>query len=222
MSVFSTMNFIDNLRKAINGYHMINNCPIKESVWESILCQVLKKVGINYEYTIGSHTPGQDITIDDDNILSCKTCKETKKDLNISSYRLTKCKTIDDFVHEIDNVRANFTHYIILSRSENKTNITYNLYLIPSERIKAIDHKWETKYKKNKEISLWKTDNKNGVQMSITPSMSNQLWVKLDKSQFVNNKICTIEIKTNNNILDYCSLFDKLSVSVPVPASASA
>lgn len=213
MSVFSTSCFIDNLRKAINGYHMINNCPIKESVWESILCQVFDKMNIEFKYKSGSHTPGQDITIDDDNILSCKTCKETKHELNISSYRLTKCKTIDDFVHEIDTVRANFTHYAVLSRNESETNITYSLYLIPAEKIKAKYHEWETKYKKNKEISLWKTNQNNRVQMSISPSMSNQLWIKLDKLQFANHKICTIEIETNNNILDYCSLFDKLSVS---------
>ncbi len=214
MSSLKSSLFVDTLSKTIHGYHMINKNPIKESVWESILCQVFDRLVMDYNHKNGSHTSGQDIIIDDKTILSCKTCKETKNCMNISSYRLTKCKTIDEFIHEIDIVRANFTHYIILSRNENDKALSYNVYLIPSETIKAGMHEWDIKYKSNKDISVYKTNTVDGVQMTITPSMSNQLWIKLEKQHFKTYIIATIEIKNKDTIHDYCSLFDKLSISV--------
>ena len=109
--------FEEYVRKTVLGYHLINDAPIKEAVWETILCCALDKSKCTYEYKPGSHCSGQDIIVKTDADafgISCKSCKETRTSLVLSSYRLTTCKTIDDFVKQIDVVRANFKYYAII------------------------------------------------------------------------------------------------------------
>jgi hypothetical protein len=218
--------FAQYVRKTVLGYHLINDAPIKEAVWETILCSALDKSKCMYDYKAGSHCSGQDIVLKSDTAdvvntlaISCKSCKETAKSLVLSSYRLTTCKSVDDFVNEIDNVRANFQYYGVISRVEKDTTITYNIYLIPAKLIKASEKVWNVKYKRttktsqeNAAISQWDTVPVNGVQLSIKAAMSNQLWITLDKEQFAQYCVCENIVVKNKKIIDYCSLFDKLSL----------
>ena len=161
---------------------------------------------VNYVYDNGSHQSGKDLTINNINI-SSKSCKETKKYLNISSYRLTTCSTITEFVEEIDIKRNNYDYYMIISRYEDKL---YNIYVIPAILIKASDKNWNIKYKRNNknEISCWNTEEKNGISLSIKKSMSNQLWINIDKNYY--NNFCIMKnIKiSHNKILNYCDLYN--------------
>jgi hypothetical protein len=195
-----TTDFKQVLEKTIKGYHVVNECPIKEATWEAILCQVLTKLGNIYSYKNGSHQSGSDISFEGKYGLSCKSCKETKDKLVLSSYRMTCCKTIEEFIEEIDVKRANFEYYGILSRIEDtkKNMITYNCYIIPSNKIKASNNDWTTKNRKNTtEITEWKTDEKDGVSFSIKKAMSNQLWITVDKKVFQEHCVCS-NIQVNN------------------------
>ena len=210
-----TTEFQKVLEKTIKGYHVVNECPIKEATWEAILCQVLTKLGKKYTYKSGSHQPGKDIAFEGKNGLSCKSCKETKDKLVLSSYRMTGCKTVEECIEEIDIKRANFEYYVVLSRIENsKQNmITYNCYVIPSSKIKASNNNWTTKTDKNtSELSGWESDEKDGVSFSIRKSMSNQLWINVDKKAFHEHCVCSNIQVNNKNEIDYCSLFEMLSV----------
>jgi hypothetical protein len=201
---------------------MINDAPIKEAVWETILCCALDKAQCAYDYKSGSHCSGQDIMIKSATNeafgVSCKSCKETRTSLVLSSYRLTTCKTIEDFTKEIDIVRANFRYYAIIGRVEHSDSVSYNIYMIPAELIKAANKEWVVKYKRNKQgddhnnISQWDTISQDGVQMSIKAAMSNQLWITLSKEHFAQYCVCKDIVVKNKKIIDYCGLFDKLSL----------
>ena len=56
-----TSEFKNFLVKTITGYHLVNEAPIKESVWESILSSSLEKAGIQHEWKQGGHESGKDI-----------------------------------------------------------------------------------------------------------------------------------------------------------------
>jgi hypothetical protein len=208
------------ITKTILGYHLINDTPIKEAVWETILCCALNKANYNYDYKQGSHCSGRDIVVklnDVDIGISCKSCKETRTSLVLSSYRLTTCKKVEDFVNEIDIKRANFDYYSIISRYDGDETTIYSIYLIPAEIIKSVDKEWIVKYKKNTKgndnvISQWETIQKNGLQLSVKASMSNQLWITLNKQNFKKYCLCDNIVVKNKKVIDYCVLFDKLSL----------
>jgi hypothetical protein len=225
MAFYEGNSFNHSLEKTLKGYHLVSDEPIKEAVWESILASALKRSDKNITWNSGSHESGKDIVVHvqdgEDAAISCKSCKWTKpqKDsLLISSYRMTKCNTVEEFVHEIDTVRCNFQYYGVLYRIEKKGTLLYSVYFIPSNAIKAEHLQWsETKSKKG-----WTTSVVNGVHMSVSKSMSNQLWIKLSKSMF--EQYCVLkdfEIKRNKKV-DYASLFDMFdTLSLVKPPSVS-
>ena len=84
-------------------------------------------------------------------------------------------------INFIDNDGKNFDKYFVLARNESSEQINYYFYVIPANIFSATNMKWvETKNKNNK-ISGWNTvDNKN-VKLKIHKSMSNQLWIEINK-----------------------------------------
>lgn len=213
----------ETFNKCVSGYHLCNIQPINEKKWEEINYTILSKLDIKISYmSNGNHSSGKDIECSIGN-LSNKTTKFTKDYINISSYRLTSvCNikdngNIEDILKEI-NKRNNFDYYSILARNESNNNIEYVWYMIPKEYcyLNVNNFVWEPKYgktgkNKNKQIG-WKTNKINGNHMSITYSLSSQLWIGLN--------ICEIEeyivakVKISNKIkYDYIELFNKLTLT---------
>jgi hypothetical protein len=108
----------------------------------------------------------------------------------ISSYRLTTvCSdkdpgTEEQIVAEI-NRRKNFQYYSIINRLKSGDGMIYEWYLIPSDYA-AFDpstYIWSPKIGKNgknkDEIVGWKTNTVAGSSMSVTFSMSSQLWLDI-------------------------------------------
>jgi hypothetical protein len=219
--IFSN-SFKHELQKTIKGFHLVNKVPIKESVWENILSQALSRCMCQHQWMVGDHTSGKDIIIGDQGI-SCKTTKLQRKKFVVSSYRMTKCKSTDEFVNEIDNVRNNFKYYLILARTEKKhkehhtRSITYALYAIPSRRVCAQSKTWSTHVdSKTEKVKKWTSDENNGYKMQINSSMSNQLWMEFERMHF--DKYCvfddlSIDIQNATTQLDYASLFEQFSIS---------
>lgn len=150
--------------------------------------------------------------------LSCKSCKETRTHLNVSSYRMTTCNTTQDFIQCIDTERANFAYYSVIARLETDKTITYSVYFIPATLVKASDLQWTEKYSKKHVVTGWITAELNGVQMSVTKSMSNQLWIKLQKEKFKGYRLIDNLVVKKEKQIDYASLFDKLSLADDVDA----
>ena len=201
--------------KTVQGYHMVNDMPIKEATWESVLHCALSGVGCEHEWKNGGHQSGWDIKVGTIGI-SCKSCKKEKDNLKISSYRMTTCSTIQEFITEIDETRANFEYYSVLARTETTDDITYSAYMIPSNVIKAKNHEWQEHRKKDK-VTRWTSNIVDGVKMSISTSMSNQLWI--DVREACIKEYCVLyNVKVSKRKhMDYITLFDKLSC-VPDPS----
>ena len=181
----------------VKGYHMLNTDPIKEAVWESINSLVFKYSGIQVvTQACGSHSPGCDIETDKGKF-SNKSAKYEGKEsaFSISSYRLTSVTnaenpgTLEDIFLEI-NKRKNFDYYSVILREENGIGgFKYDWYLIPSDYgpFNPLNFNWvPTIGKRGKNAGKqvgWNTDTSLNGSMSITFSMSSQLWIHLNVTE---------------------------------------
>lgn len=208
-------------KRCIRGYHLINLDPIKEAVWESINSQVLMHSGGTiYEKSSGSHSPGSDISSSIGNFSNKSVKYESAKHdhFNISSYRLTTVCSADspgnisEIIAEI-NKRKNFQYYSIIARDESPDNIYYDWFILPADH-PALDpesYTWEPmmgKRGKKKDIQVgWNTNVVNGSSMSISFSMSSQLWISVTitdemKDQYI---VATTQVK-KQIMMDYVAL----------------
>jgi len=216
-----------NFVKCVKGYHLINDDPIKEAPWEQINAIVIEASGYSViSQSNGSHKSGKDLSCS----LGCFSNKSTKykndnNSFTISSYRLTTVCTdkthgnIDDIITEINN-RKNFTYYSIIVREESNTEILYDWYLIPSNfpALNPSCYTWYPKIGKrgkNKSSETgWETEPLNGSSMSITFSMSSQLWIDLHITEEMKKFIigsCRVNIGRKYN---YIQLYENNCPSV--------
>lgn len=108
----------------------------------------------------------------------------------MSSYRLTSVTsagshgTAEEIIAEIQK-RKNFHYYSMIIRKEEK-EINYDWYLIPADHpsLDPAAYQWQPmmgKTGKNKDKVIgWETNSLQGSYMTITFSMSSQLWVHVD------------------------------------------
>lgn len=214
-----------NFQKCIKGYHLINLSSINETIWEDINTAIFLSSGVEVYYkSNGSHSSGMDINCSLGKI-SNKSAKysNNKKSIDISSYRLTtvcsekKCGTPIEIIEEI-NKRKNFDYYSFILRDEtDKENISYDWLLIPSNYIilNPSSYTWEPtigKRGKNKDSQVgWNTNEINGCKMSITFSMSSQLWIHIEITEEIKDFIIASATTKNKPKYNYINLFDKLS-----------
>ena len=220
------MELIDNnFNKCVQGYHLINSSPINETTWEDINAEVFTSLGINiYSKSDGSHSSGMDINSSLGRI-SNKSAQYSKhkKAYDMSSYRLTtvcsekNCGTPTAIIDEI-NRRKNFDYYSFIVRYANDNeNISYDWLLIPSNYLilNPSSYSWKPtigKRGKNKDTQVgWNTNKINGCKMSITFSMSSQLWIHIEMTPEIKKFIIASAIVENKPKLSYMDLFDRLN-----------
>lgn len=224
LSEESLKNLSANFTKCVKGYHLINDDPIKETPWEDINAQVLSASGcIINSQSNGSHKPGADLSCSLGDLSNKSTQYETgNKSFKLSSYRLTTVcsdKTpgkIEDIIAEI-NSRKNFKFYSIIVRYEKDNEIQYDWYLIPSDypQFNPSSYKWIPKVGKqgkNKGSTTgWETDTIGGSSMSITFSMSSQLWLDIVITEEM-KKFIIASCKVNKGRkLNYIQLYNRES-----------
>lgn len=178
---FDNNKFNDKLKKHIDFRLENSRIKITDLVLEELISFALEDSKHDHIYESGSHKKGGDISTELENF-SIKSSKLDKGVLNISSFRLTRFgDDLDKMINFIDNDGKNFDKYFVLARNESSEQINYYFYVIPANIFSATNMKWvETKNKNNK-ISGWNTvDNKN-VKLKIHKSMSNQLWIEINK-----------------------------------------
>jgi len=211
-----------NFIKCVKGYHLINDDPIKETPWEDINAIILNASGCTVNsQSNGSHMSGGDLSCS----LGGFSNKSTQYDIGnnsfrISSYRLTTVcsdKTpgkIEEIITEI-NSRKNFAFYSIIVRNDTDKQLLYDWYLIPSDFpvLNPASYTWHPKVGKigkNKGAKTgWETDLLNGSRMSITFSMSSQLWIDVtiteEMKQFIVGSCCV----TRGRKYNYIELYEK-------------
>lgn len=215
-------NLFSNFTKCVKGYHLVNDDPIKETIWEDINAIVF--IASGYSLTAqsnGSHKSGGDLSCPLGSFSNKSTRYETgNQSFHISSYRLTSVcsdKTpgkIEEIIKEI-NRRKDFTFYSIIVREDTDTQILYEWYLIPSDypSFNPASYNWYNKLGKTGKnkgvITGWETDTLNGSSMSITFSMSSQLWIVIhindDMKKFIIGS-CSVNRGRKYN---YIQLHDK-------------
>jgi len=214
-----------NFKKCARGYHMVNEGPIKEAVWEEINTIVLKHSGVSVLASAnGSHRPGSDIECSLGNLSNKSVKYDTVKDMDISSYRLTTvCSasepgTPEVIVGEIMR-RKNFQFYSIIARDEmlDERKISYDWFMIPADHpaVNPTTYIWEPmigKQGKNKGQQVgWKTNIVNGSSMSITFSMSSQLWMSIHITEEMKEFIVASTTCENKRRMDYIELESQIS-----------
>jgi len=224
--IFENLEVIDNyFKQAVAGYHLINSSPINEATWEDINALVFSSSGIEvYSKSDGSHLPGMDINCSLGKI-SNKSAKYSKnrKSFDISSYRLTavcsekKCGTPAEFIGEI-NGRKNFDYYSFLVRDDSSCagSTAYDWMLIPSNYaiLDPAAYTWEPmigKTGKNKDAQVgWKTNEIHGCKMTISFSMSSQLWIHIEMTDDIKKFIVSSTTSSNVPKYNYIDLLTKL------------
>jgi len=216
----------ENFKKCVKGYHLINNSPIIEKIWEDINATLFTSVGIEVvSQSNGSHAPGMDIQSALGGI-SNKSGKYSnqRKNIDISSYRLTTvCNaknygTPQEIIEEI-NKRKNFDYYSFIIRDEtsDSNQITYDWLLIPSNYhvLNPSSYVWEPtlgKRGKNKDVQVgWNTNEINGCKMTITFSMSSQLWMHINISEEIKQFIVATTTISNKSTYNYIEIAEKLA-----------
>lgn len=225
-TTMTTMN--ENFGKCIKGYHLINMSPINETVWEEINALIFVQSGIEvHSKSEGGHLSGMDISSSMGNI-SNKSAKYSRNraSIDISSYRLTtvcsekNCGNVQSIVDEI-NKRKNFDYYSLIIRDETTCNqsIHYDWLLVPSDYnvLDPAEYEWVPtigKRGKNKDMQVgWHTNEINGCKMSITFSMSSQLWVHIDMTGEIKKYIIASAKADQVPKYNYMQLYESYGVS---------
>lgn len=211
-----------NFAKCVQGYHLINDDPIKETPWEDINAIVLNASGcaVNSQ-SKGSHKPGGDLFCSLGAFSNKSTQYEKgKASFKVSSYRLTAVcsnKTpgkIADIIAEI-NGRKNFAFYSIIVRENMYAHIEYDWYLIPSDfpALDASAYTWTPKIGKRgkgtQTVTGWETDVQNGSSMSITFSMSSQLWMHVNITEEIKKFVVASCRVPRGRKYTYIQLYEK-------------
>jgi hypothetical protein len=213
--------------KATKGYHLVNTSPINETIWEDLNTLVFTNAGIEvFSKSDGSHVSGMDINSALGKV-SNKSAKYSanQKSFDISSYRLTTvcsdkmCGIPEDIIEEI-NKRKNFDFYSFIVRDEKAEpgKILYEWLWIPSDYHIMVpsSYQWEPtigQKGKNKDSQVgWHTNSINGCKMSITFSMSSQLWIHLEMTDEIRQFIVATSVVENTPKYNYIELFDKFSL----------
>jgi hypothetical protein len=200
----------------IQGYHMINDQPVKESPWEEINSRFVSIGHTVSEQANGNHISGIDNRFDNWKI-SNKSIKVNNRRLDISSYRLTSVTSpnnlgnIDEIISEIENRDNSFEYYSILSREHlDNNNIKYDWYVIPKDchLFDCNKYAWEPKIGQRgagqgNQVG-WKTR-----YMDITFSMSSQLWFHIQCDDIEKYIIHSINVNMDDlHRLTYSDLFN--------------
>jgi hypothetical protein len=215
--------FAEAFQQHLTGYHYINEEPLKEAAWEDINAQILKAAGCTVtSQSGGSHKPGADLCSSIGALSNKSTQYDAgKRSFKISSYRLTTvCSdkspgSVDAIQEELDR-RKNFDAYSILVRSEEAEHLEYDWYLIPAD-CPALNHRSYTwvpklgKIGKNKgAVTGWETNTVEGSSMSITFSMSSQLWMEVQVTDELKSFIvgsCRVKKGRKISYLDLYKMF---------------
>jgi hypothetical protein len=212
-----------NFAKCVAGYHFVNEDPIKETPWEDINAVVLNASGCAvHAQSNGSHKPGGDLSCP----LGGFSNKSTQYDdpshtsFKISSYRLTTvCSdknpgNMPDILAEIKR-RNDFQYYSILTRALEGGDIHYDWYLIPNTHpcFDPSAYTWNPKVGKlgkNKgAVTGWETDVRDGCSMSISFSMSSQLWLDIRVTEELRTYIVgSCRVKQGRRF-NYIELYDR-------------
>lgn len=165
-------------------HHSVYRLPCTSEYLEELVSDTLKENYIFNDWQPNrSHSVSVDMTTDDGVSISVKSgmYDPKKKILKFSGSRLGKYDTIEDKISHVMNSSADV--YVCLAKvdqdwssiPDKNSDKTYYLFVFPKQ---ALDYNSATWYKKE---NIWCLD-AIGLSAYISPSMSHQLWTKVDEA----------------------------------------
>ena len=132
----------------------------------------------------------------------------------------TNCGTQEQIINEIEK-RKNFQYYSVIVREMVDDVCHYDWYLIPSDYASLSPRTYEWKpmigkrgMNKDKQVG-WETNTVNGSSMSISFSMSSQLWINVRVTEEMKKFIVGSVVCPTKQMFDYIQLFSILSTTPP-------
>jgi len=192
--------FIEFSKKLIEYKAKHSRVSINAESWEEVIyvsfLNMLSDRNVFWE--VGSHAKGVDIEliVENDRILiSAKGGKINVKDyLSLSSYRLTRYKTIEDkldFLHE--NARK-LDIYLICSRTDTRRSIIYRIFKINSLDLVPSLFLDSNNWSENSQAWIFNKHKEAGLEARIVKSMSHQLWYSIPIRNNKLEELSNIEI----------------------------
>ena len=165
-------------------HHSVYRLPCTSEYLEELVADALKENGFDNDWQPNrSHSVSVDMTIEEGPSISVKSgvYDPKKKSLKFSGSRLGKYNTIEDMVGHVVDTSADL--YVCLAKAESDWSSvpekidpkTYYLFVFDKQ---CIDYNSAIWYQKEK---IWCLDG-IGLSAYISPSMSYQLWTKVNES----------------------------------------
>jgi hypothetical protein len=160
---------IKEIQRRIIKHHELYDSKVSSVLWEEILYKSFITNNLKSEWNMGGHGVGTDVKCEGVSI-SCKSGlikgKKIKK-LNISSYRTTTFKTLEEKLNYLDKKHEDVIFSLVYD------NQKYKIFVFQQPKISNLS--WtETN-------GQWKCVDKNNTwnEFKISKKMSDQFWMNL-------------------------------------------
>jgi hypothetical protein len=206
--------FKELITKLIEFKTKISHTPIRAESWEEVIYAVLLYMEYKVSWDPTSHAKGVDleVKINGETLkVSAKGGKVTDdQTLTLSSYRLTRFKTLPKMLEFLHKNASELDVYLICAREEKQASIKYHIFkvlpdtLIPEDALKP--ENWE----ENKQG--WYLTAPVGFDARIVKKMSNQLWYSIPLDFALIEKLTIVEIskkEIGSTLVEILSALDK-------------
>jgi len=172
------------LPSKLRTHHSVYSLPCTSEYLEELVADCLTKAGYTNDWKPSrSHSVSVDITLDEGPTISVKSgiYDPKKKTLTFSGSRLGKHETLDKMIDHVISTKADY--YVCVAKADQdwssipakNENKRYYLFVFKSENLPYDVDTWIEK--DNGTYSLETI----GMNASIRPSMSYQLWTTVDE-----------------------------------------
>lgn len=179
--------------------------PINAESWEELIyvALVCMEYGDKVEWKLGSHEKGVDLKVKLNGKVISISAKATKvkktrgkEYISISSYRLTRYRTLDEMLNFLNEESRKLDFYLLCIREEKGKNLIYKVLKVAPKDIFPspflMPQNWE------QYTGGWKTkDNLSkqwGLSANIVRKMSNQLWITIPLNLINLKQLTSVEV----------------------------
>lgn len=186
-------------RKIIKYKSQFSYIPIRAENWEEVLYVVFVHMFSKGRvfWNPVSHAKGIDLIVKlNGNILtiSAKGGKITKGILSLSSYRLTRYKSLKEKLKFLKDNAKGINVYLVCSREEKTNEVEYKIFKISAAKLIPPIFLKSSNWSKNKEGWKFTQSKKVGFEAQIVKSMSHQLWYAIVLPSPKIELLCNISI----------------------------
>lgn len=173
------------VQKLINYKTKHSRVSINAESWEEVIYVALAHMFTKetVQWDMGSHAKGVDVEIQINGellLISAKGGKINKKNyLSISSYRLTRYKTLKDKLSFLDENAKKLDIYLICSRCDAGNLLKYKIFKINSLELVHPLFLTPSSWRETSQAWILTKHKEVGLEARIVKNMSHQLWYSI-------------------------------------------